>query len=134
MTNYLAATRNRKRGKNKKDGATGRRCPSPSQDFEAQGFTRLDWNKWTYTWSGEFPVFRLAPGIVGLQAGLVAVWEDRKIFFPYGTQPKEIKARLDDEILAIMRYAAAIVEAEIDWPAWEAEGLAIDVDRFMVSV
>jgi len=136
MTNYLAVSASGKRGFNKKDGATGRRRRK-SIDWADYGFTFIDLpSKWSYTWNGDFPVFRIAPSITSdYRQGIVARFKDGdiEIFFQYGTHPSEIKERLDDEILAIMRHDAEIVEAELDWEAWQVEGLAIDIDEFMVE-
>lgn len=94
---------------NKKDdnGPLARQRDYNARLVEA-GFTRSGWNKWSYTWSGNFPVFALAPGIVDGKAGLVAQCSqaDKTILFSYGTFPADIKARLDDEILTIMRLQA----------------------------
>lgn len=117
MTDY---TRKCKRSYNKKDGATGRR--SPHQDWEAHGFTYLDWNKHTYTWQGNFPVFTISPGIVNNRAGLVAKCGETVELFPYGTKPAEIKARLDDLIFDDLQSDPE----EIDWDEWEAAGLVYD--------
>lgn len=94
---------------NKKDGnGPLNRQRDYNARLEALGFTRTDWNGWSYSWQGEFPTFTLAPGIVDDKAGLVAQCNqaDKAILFPYGTFPADIKARLDDEILAIMRLQA----------------------------
>jgi hypothetical protein len=47
---------------------------------------------------------------------------DIEIVFPYGTPPADIAARLNDEILAIMRHDAELIESPLDW---------IDVDDWM---
>jgi hypothetical protein len=134
MTAFNTISRGKysKRG-NIKDGGHFNRQLGQNKDFAANGFIRTDWNKWSYTWPGEFPVFSLAPGIVGTSAGLVASYPQAEIeiIFPYGTDPSDIKARLDSKILEIMRYDAEIAEAELDWDEWEREGLAYDVDDFM---
>ena len=99
------------RAGNCKDGRQGRsRSRSKAAEFLALGFTQTDWNKFSYTWQGDFPTFIISPGIVGLQAGQVARYDSAEIeiLFPYGTPPEEIKARLDDEI-------AEIVSADGRW-------------------
>lgn len=134
MTAFSARIQGRiPKGRNKKDGATGRgRRKDNSAEFEALGFIEIDWNKWSYTWEGDFPVFRLVPGTVDFMPGWVAIYNERQI--PIGqAQPEAIKARLDEEILAITRHDAEIIEAELDWDEMEAEGLAIDVDDFMAK-
>lgn len=123
MTNYKLAISNTNRPYNKKDGRP--RPRSQAAQYEAQGFKRTDWNRWEYTWKGNFPVFQMAPGILGDKAGLIAKFsEDIKIHFPYGTPPADIKARLDDEILAIMQHDAEIAEQPLAW---------IDIDEWMMA-
>ena len=95
---------------NKKDGnGPLARQRDYNASLAALGFTRTDWNKWSYTWQGNFPTFTLAPGILeDGAAGLIARYPpaDIEILFPYGTTPALIKGRLDDEILEIMRLQA----------------------------
>ncbi len=134
MTNYQAVTRNppTSRGSNIKEGQCPNRYPghnaqeATDQQFLALGFIRVDWNKWSYTWApdGQFPIFTLAPGIVELAVGLVAtcvcVEPPVQILFQYGRPPSEIKERLDNEILAIMRRAAHLIESDIEWVELDA--------------
>ncbi len=125
MTNYRQARSSNPRGMNQKDGRPHRRTKSQWQtaadDWIAAGFIPDDWNKWTYTWLGEFPVFSISPGIftddTGVHAGLVARYApvDIEILFPYGTDPITIKGRLDDEILAIMRDDTDADGPPIEW-------------------
>ncbi len=125
MTNFRKATSNAKRPHNQKDGIA--RSRSQAAQYEADGFKQAGWNRWEYTWEGDFPVFQLAPGILEDRAGLIAKFgEDIKIHFPYGTNPAVIKAQLDDEILAIMRHGAEIAEwpLDLDW---------INIDEWMVA-
>jgi hypothetical protein len=83
----------------------------------AAGFTWVDL-KLTYTWAGIFPTFTLTPGTLtdntGTYAGLIARYGDKKILFAYGTNPAAIAARLDDEILEIMRLQDD-ADAPLDW-------------------
>lgn len=132
MTAFNSIVKNKRRQRtNKKDG--GQRSNSQPQDWAAQGFAQTDWNKHTYQWQGNFPVFTVSPGHTtdGL-AGIVARCEtvDVAEWFPYGTSPAAIKERLDDVTLEIMRHQADDAEA-IDWDEWEALGLATDIDDFM---
>jgi hypothetical protein len=97
---------------NKKDGATGRRRRGNGDKWTVAGFT---WpgpqrSVYNYTWPGNFPVFRVGPGLHEDKAGLVArcLAADRVVFFEYGTDPVKIKRRLDDEILEIVRYEAEL--------------------------
>ena len=113
MTNYKQARTNGKRGRNMKDG----NGPLVRRDYnarlEAARFTRIGWNKWAYTWQGDFPIFTLAPGILeDGAAGLIARYSpaDIEILFPYGTRPVDIAARLNDEILEIMRLQAGVAD------------------------
>ncbi len=79
-------------------------------------FKQTGQNCWEYTWEGYFPIFQLAPGFLGNKAGLIAKFnQDIKIHFPYGTSLATIKDQLDDEILAIMRHDAEIVEPPPSW-------------------
>lgn len=114
MTNYKQAQTNGRRGDNIKDGKRGalNRQRDYNGQLEAEGFTRTDWNKWTYTWDGDFPAFTLAPGIVDGKAGLVARCAEAgvEILLPYGTPPDNIKARLNDEIDEIMGLQADVVD------------------------
>ena len=90
------------------NGALGRQRDY-NASLAALGFTRTDWNKWSYTWQGNFPTFTLAPGILeDGAAGLIARYSpaDIEILFPYGTRPVDIAARLNDEILEIVRLQA----------------------------
>ena len=120
MTAHSAiASRKTRNARNIKDGGNSlRRKSGLTKAFEGRGFIRSDWNKWTYTWTGNFPVFKVGPGTVinndgSPRQGLVAryVPADKEILFPYGTSPAEIAGRLDDEILAIMRH-----DVDIDTP------------------
>ncbi len=103
------------KGRNKKDG-NGQMVRQ--RDYNARlgaaRFTRIGWNKWSYSWQGSFPTFTLAPGILedGGAAGLIARYSpaDIEILFPYGTRPALIKGRLDDEILEIMRLQADVAD------------------------
>lgn len=144
MTNSKQVRNNKKRGGNRKDGhrpdrrQTKARRQAIENQWTAAGFKMTDWNKWTYTWPGESPVFRLTPGILiddrGTHAGLIARYAsaDKKILFVYGTDPASIKARLDDEILAIMRLQADVdnspigggqeIGPEINLDVWRAVG------------
>jgi hypothetical protein len=130
MTAYNARLNGKKpKGHNRKDGP-GRRRRRPGQDWEGHGFSQIDWNKWVYTWEGVFPVFRVAPGVSRDESGfpwqgLVARCSrpEVEVLFPYGTGPEEIKGRLDEEILAIMRHEAALVDCEID------DELVADLDQ-----
>lgn len=128
MTNYKQSVKNGKRGSNKKDGATGRR--QPRQDWESHGFITLGWNKHTYTWEGNFPVFTISPGIASDRAGLVAKCGEVTELFPYGTDPAEIKTRLDDLIYEDLQADAE----EIDWAEWEDTGLAYSFDDWMATM
>lgn len=113
MTNRNLARRNTTRPCNKKDGNGPLvRQRDYNARLEAAGFTRTDWNKWSYSWHGDFPVFKLAPGIVDDKVGLVAQCSqaDKTILFSYGTFPADIKVRLDDEILEIVRLQADIAD------------------------
>jgi hypothetical protein len=129
---------------NQKDwGHHAPRPRSQTKEFEANGFEREGWNKWAYTWQDNFPIFTVTPGIAtddtGTHAGLVARYApaDIEIIFPYGTPPKRIAERLNDEILAIMQH-----DADLDGPpiSWEPSvtppdvGPWIDVDAFMAKV
>lgn len=101
---------------NKKDGGALNRQRDYNAKLESLGFTRTDWNKHGYTWPGEFPAFALTPGTIatddGPQSGLIARCHKAEIefLFPYGTAPNSIKARLDDEILAIMGLQADVAD------------------------
>jgi hypothetical protein len=110
MTNFKQAPRNKSRGNNIKDGGSRpRRNRSNDDQFEDLGFKRIDWNKWSYTWPGNFPVFRLVPGWTCFGHGWIAIHDESDHRIPLGpAKPTEIKTRLDDEILAIMRYDAEI--------------------------
>jgi len=142
MTNFRQARHNNTRGSNQKDGRRTDSRPTKAQrqvaeaEWVAAGFTQEDWNKWSYTWLGEeFPVFSIAPGILtddtGAHAGLVAQYAPTgiEILFPYGTDPSNIKNRLDDEILIIMRHDAAPDGPPIEWTPPPAEW--VDIDTFM---
>jgi hypothetical protein len=128
MTAYKARLNGRTPAtRNKKDGATGRRPKDRSDQFEALGFTLIEPPaKWSYTWQGVFPVFQVKPGIINGLGGIVARCETANVaeWFPYGTSPDKIKARLDDLVLEIMRSDAA--DEPIDWAEWKSEGLAYD--------
>ncbi len=121
MTNYKQARTNGKRGGNKKDGYSPDRRQTKAQRQAAEerwlaaGFTYRWFRggpRLTYSWRGDFPVFKLAPGILkdetGTHAGLIARYSpaDIEILFPYGTRPVDIAARLNDEILEIVRLQA----------------------------
>ena len=109
MTAFNARKSNRTpKGRNKKDGnGQVARQRDYNKRLEALGFTRTGWNKWSYSWQGDFPTFTLAPGgLLNGETGLIAKFEEIEILFPYGTTPAFIKARLDDEILGIMRLQA----------------------------
>lgn len=129
MTGYSARLGGRTpKGRNKKDGATGllRRGDS----FEKAGFTLVEPPaKFSYTWKGVFPVFQVKPGIINSLAGIVAQCDDIIEWFPYGTPPGEIKARLDDLILEIMRHDAELDNERLDEPDDDNEW--IDVDLWM---
>ncbi len=116
MTNYRKAITGASRPYNQKDGVVAR-PRSQARIYEALGFAQTDWNKWSYTWEGNFPIFALAPGILSDKAGLIATFSPEiRIHFPYSTDPADIKARLDDEILAIMRHDAEIdTPLELEW-------------------
>ena len=105
MTNYKQVLGNGKRERNKKDGnGPLNRQRDYNARLKALGFSRIGWNKWSYSWQGEFPTFTLAPGgLLNGETGLIARLEEIEILFPYGTNPAFIKVRLDDEILEIMR-------------------------------
>lgn len=126
MTNVKQARNNGKRGGNRKDGGHFNRRLNQNKEFYALGFTRNDWNKWNYTWSGEFPIFLLSPGTIvtdgGPKSGLIAHYEPagKEIYFPYGSSPADIAARLDNEIFAIMRHDAEIDDAPLDIDAFMA--------------
>ncbi|KKL92162.1 hypothetical protein LCGC14_1816520 [marine sediment metagenome] len=102
------------KGRNKKDG-NGQMARQ--RDYNARlgaaRFTQIGWNKWSYSWQGNFPTFTLAPGILeDGAAGLIARYSpaDIEILFPYGTRPALIKGRLDDEILEIVRLQADVAD------------------------
>lgn len=148
MTNFRQARSSGKRGGNNKDGHRSDRRQTKKQTQAAEdqwlvaGFELVDWNKWTYTWDhpdGKIPVFKVAPGTVsndtGTHAGLVAQYALGVLswwtcLFPYGTPPADIAARLNDEILAIMRH-----DADVDGPPldWKPAGEWIDVDAWMAA-
>lgn len=112
-----------------------------SLDFEAAGFVRVGWNKFSYTWDGVgFAKFVVKPGLIsgpfGKCGGLVAECAEAevKLEFEYGTAPEVIKEVLDDAILEIVSYNADEDHesvSPIDWEELEAEGLVIDFDDFM---
>jgi hypothetical protein len=120
MTNRKLAKSNAKRPYNKKDPQPPRQTKTQRQaagdEMDAAGFKMIDWNKWTYTWPfGEFPSFRLVPGMVDFRPGWIAICDDGR-HIPIGTAPAmEIKQRLDDEI-------AAIIGMDV-----------IDIDGFMLA-
>lgn len=102
---------------NKKDGGGPRRKSGLTKSFEAVGFIRDDWNKWMYTWEGEFPVFKIGPGTIindeGMpRDGLIAscLQAGIEILFAYGTPPESIKAQLDNEISEIIGHQADIAD------------------------
>ncbi len=122
MTNFKQARSNRKRGSNIKDGPR-RRQSGHSKSFLDNGFIRSDWNKWVYTWLGDFPVFHLAPGAVindqgKFREGLIArhPQTDKEILFPYGTSPADIAGRLNDEIMGLQADVADPLPAEAPIP------------------
>jgi hypothetical protein len=102
------------------------------KQYETAGFTLIQPPaSYSYTWQGIFPIFRVAPGTVQGLAGMVARCEAANIieWFPYGTSPAAIKARLDDLILGILRHDADIdgsieFDQQDDW---------IDIDAWMVT-
>lgn len=113
------------KGRNKKDGATGRN--PGATNFEKHGFTFImPPSQWAYTWQGVFPVFQVAPGRVNGLAGMVARCPKSGVieWFPYGTTPADIKARLDVLISEIMQHDAALAEEPLD---------EVDFDDFMVG-
>jgi hypothetical protein len=122
MTNYKQVRFNNKRPYNQKDAQPPRQTKAQYQAagdrWEAAGFIRVDWNKRSYSWSGNFPIFTIAPGILtddtGTYAGLIARYGDKKILFAYGTNPAAIAARLNDEILEIIRLQDD-ADAPLDW-------------------
>lgn len=131
---------------NKKDGGALGRQRNQDKAFCAAGFTRNDWNKWNYTWPGEFPIFEIAPGIIGDKAGLVAHYEpaDIEILFAYGTTPADIKAQLDDKIDELMGLQADVADPTssdyipfLGEPVTIVEGQGvgpeIDFDAWMVA-
>jgi hypothetical protein len=134
MTNFKQAQSNGRRGMNIKDGRKG--CPksqrqSTQDAWESAGFTFVKPpSTWAYTWPGDFPVFQIKPGWAKVNGekknGLVAsnVTAGIHMFLPYGTQPAEIATQLDDEILSIMRYDAALEDDAADW---------IDIDAWMTQ-
>lgn len=102
-------------------------------EFKRQGFEWAGWNAWRYTWQGDFPIFTVKPGTVNGSNGIVAAVDlpsDVEVWFPYGTPAGDIRTRLDNEILAIMRMRH---DADIDGPPldWKPEGARIDIDHFM---
>lgn len=129
MTNFKQVQSNGRRGENMKDGRRPDRRPTKKQRqaTEDQWFAAGFEYRWirnaprlTYTWSGDFPVFEVIPGIIGISAGLIARYAPIEIFFPYETDPADIAARLNDEILAIMRHDAEIADQPLvddgdDW-------------------
>jgi hypothetical protein len=82
----------------------------------------------SYTWQGTFPVFHIKPGRVNGLSGIVAKHEQSGTieWFPFNTKPADIKARLDDLILEIMRHDAELAEAQLDADL-------IDIDEFMMT-
>jgi len=119
MTDYSARLSGKKpSGSNKKDGATGqgpRRNNNQDAEFERLGFTMTDWNKWGYTWPGNFPVISLVPGLVDFEPGWVAIYKATGRQIPIGqVAPEEIKARLDDLILEILRHDAELDNERLD--------------------
>jgi hypothetical protein len=126
MTNFKQTKGNKPRGGNRKDGGSRRQSLAGQSGFWGiEGFMPAkEPGRWTYTWQGDFPVFNIRPGMIahplGLQSGLVAEYKGIRLEFPYGTPPAGIKARLDDEILAIMQHDAEIVEAELNYNSWVA--------------
>jgi hypothetical protein len=124
MTNRKLAKLGKQRPTNQKDPRPPRQTKAQREsaiaEFEAAGFTWTP-GPWTYTWPGNFPVFRLAPGILvddtGPHAGLIARYSpaDIEILFPYGTPPTDMAARLNDEILAVMRHDADVDCPSLDW-------------------
>jgi hypothetical protein len=133
MTNSKQVIGNNKRGGNKKDWGHQQRR-TQVQQFLDLGFVQVDCYKFTYTWSSNFPTFRIAPGIVGVESGLVARYERYEpieILFPYGTLVVDIKDRLDCEIFAIMKHDATIDDLPLDWQSSVEE---IDIDAWVMAV
>jgi hypothetical protein len=102
---------------NNKDGVGRGRKSGLTKLFEAAGFIRYGWNKWTYSFD-DSPEFVVAPGTIinseGMpRQGLVARCDDKEVFFPYGTAPADIAARLDDEI-AVITGVGPMIDFE-DW-------------------
>jgi len=118
MTAFNARKSNRTpKGRNKKDGnGQVARQRDYNVRLKTAGFRRTDWNRWTYTWAGDFPAFTLAPGTLtdgtGTRVGLIAQCSQAgvTIVFSYGTKPAGIATRLNDEILEIMRLQADVAD------------------------
>lgn len=131
MTAFSQISRGEQRThSNIKEGNRTGRPKSQAAQYEATGFTLIEPPaKWSYTWQGTFPVFTVKPGRINGLVGIVARHDQSNTaeWFPYGTKPEVIKARLDDLILDIMRHDADLEDAPLsdedqDW---------IDIDDFM---
>lgn len=100
-----------------KTAGNGRQNPL---DWEGAGFIQVDWNKFSYTWQGDFPVFTVAPGVHDGQRGMVARHEASGTveLFPYQTCPHKISAQLNDLIYEIIS---------------REDDLIIDIDDYMLA-
>jgi hypothetical protein len=108
------------RTSNKKDGGnTRRRDNNQDAQFEALGFEMADWNKWTYTWEGDYPVYKLVPGMVDFTPGWVAICKQT------GYQ-----TLLDNKIAEIVWHEAELKTASLDIYPGEI-GPEIDIDLWM---
>jgi hypothetical protein len=141
MTDFKQAPNNGKRGSNIKDGHHPGRHQTQIAEVEwlAAGFSR----KWirgaprlTYTWKGDFPIFEVTPGTITddqgkIHEGLIAKYAlaEKEILFPYGTDPKVIASRLNDEIEAIMYHDATIDDLPLNWKPASNE----NIDLWMVQ-
>lgn len=128
MTAYLArlAQRNPK-GKNIKEGGGHRPLfIQPTGFWGLAGFMPTAPGEWKYTWADvDCPVFK----VVEKDFGIVATWRDvTRVYIDI--PPAQVKDYLDDEILAIMRHAADIQDAPLDW---QPAGEEIDIDQFMTA-
>ncbi len=139
MTNFSAVKNKRRPHRPNRKDAAPRRQSRKSQErydqaLEDNGFEFTDFNKVSYTWDGDFPVFHLAPGVCNetLIRGFIARCGDFEIVFPYGTPPPEMAKRLNDEIIKIVRLQAEAAEVPLDWRP-EDEIDLIDFDEFMTS-
>jgi hypothetical protein len=128
------------RTSNKKDGGnTRRRDNNQDAQFEALGFEMADWNKWTYTWEGDYPVYKLVPGMVDFTPGWVAICKQTGYQTPIGratptpigrATPDEIKTLLDNKIAEIVWHEAELKTASLDIYPGEI-GPEIDIDLWM---